>query len=61
MFRNFGKVFSFSLHNQAGSKSYKIFTITLSLILLVVPIIVMVLVAGKDGEEEEQRIEGCGA
>ena len=61
MFRNFGKVFSFSLHNQAGSKSYKIFTITLSLILLVVPIIVMALVAGKDGEEEEQRIEGCGA
>ncbi len=61
MFRNFGKVFSFSLHNQVGTKSYKIFTIVFALLLLVMPSIVMMLAAGHHGEEEEKPLESCGA
>ncbi|MBR3516813.1 MAG: ABC transporter permease [Lachnospiraceae bacterium] len=61
MFRNFGKVFSFSLHNQVGTKSYKIFTIVFALLLLVMPSIVMMLAASHHGEEEEKPIESCGA
>ena len=61
MFRNFGKVFSFSLHNQVGTKSYKIFTIVFALLLLVMPSIVMMLAASHHGEEEEKPLESCGA
>ena len=61
MFRNFGKVFSFSLHNQAGTASYKILTITLALLLLIVPGVIMNIVAGRQEEEEESAIEACGA
>ncbi len=60
MFRNFGKVFAFSIHNQMGSKGFKAFTITLALLFLIVPAIVMMLLAGKQ-EEEEKTIESCGA
>ncbi len=62
MFRNFGKVFQFSLHNQAGTKSYKVFTIVLVLILLIAPSVIMLLVAGgKEEEETDSAIESCGA
>lgn len=63
MFRNFGKVFSFSLHNQTGTKSYKVFTIVMGLILLIAPIVIMLIVAGiKDSkEEEDEPIPDCGA
>ncbi len=64
MFRNFGKVFSFSLHNQTGTRSYRVFTITLALILLIAPAVIMILAAGggKDEEaEEDKAIESCGA
>ena len=60
MFRNFGKVFAFSIHNQMGSKGFKAFTITLALLFLIVPAIIMMLLAGKQ-EEEEKTIESCGA
>ena len=63
MFRNFGKVFSFSLHNQTGTGSYKAFTAIMALILLAAPITIMLIVAGvKDSKEEEDEvIPECGA
>ena len=61
MFRNFGKVFSFSLRNQVGSKSYKIFTIVFALILLVMPSVIMMIVAGSKDEDEDKPLESCGA
>lgn len=62
MFRNFGKVFSFSLHNQTGTKSYKVFTIVFALILLIAPTVIMMLIANSKGEEaDDQPLETCGA
>ena len=61
MSRNFGKVFSFSLRNQVGSKSYKIFTIVFALILLVMPSVIMMIVAGSKDEDEDKPLESCGA
>lgn len=63
MFHNFGKVFAFSFHNQAGNKGYRLLTGVLGLILLAAPIVVMLLIAffSTGGKEEEKAIEACGA
>ncbi|MCR5249362.1 MAG: ABC transporter permease [Lachnospiraceae bacterium] len=60
MFRNFGKVFSFSFHNQAGTKSYKMLTVIVALILFLVPFAILFFMA-KGSEDEEKELESCGA
>ncbi|MBR5420872.1 MAG: ABC transporter permease [Lachnospiraceae bacterium] len=60
MFRNFNKVFNFSFHNQAGTKSYRILTLVFALILLLGPGTIMLLIAHSSTKEEDE-LEPCGA
>ncbi len=58
MFKNFGKVFSFTFRNMAGTKSYLSFTLIVTLLLLALPPVIMYL-AAKPSDDEEMK--SCGA
>ena len=59
MFKNFSKVVRFTFHNQT-SKAYKIFTITVSLLLLIAPSVFM-LISSVVKSDDDTTIEACGA
>ncbi|MBR1815270.1 MAG: ABC transporter permease [Lachnospiraceae bacterium] len=60
MFRNFSKVVRFTFHNQT-SKAYKIFTIIVSLLLLIVPSVIMLISCAAKSDDEDKAIDACGA
>ncbi len=59
MFKNFGKVFGFTFKNQVNSKSYKITTCLVSLLLFLVPVIVFLIIASKskDDKKNEEKLK----
>ncbi len=59
MFKNFGKVFKFTFKNATSSRSYRVFTIIVMLLLLVAPGLIF-FVSNKNKEEAEEKIEACG-
>lgn len=59
MFRNFGSVFRFSFKNTV-TRGYKVLTISMTLLLLIVPILIMVIGSSKN-KEEKSAIDECKA
>lgn len=61
MFKNFDKVFKFTFKNQAGTKSYKIFTAITALLLLIIPIIVAFVIVKTSDDDDDKVLKQCGA
>ena len=61
MFKNFGKVFKFTFHNQVSQKGYKVLTITLAVILFLLPIGILLLLAANAEKDQNKKLESCGA
>ncbi|MBR1508822.1 MAG: ABC transporter permease [Eubacterium sp.] len=61
MFKNFDKVFKFTFKNQAGTKSYKIFTAISAVLLIVIPIIISFVIVKTNGKDDDEGIKQCGA
>ena len=61
MFKNFGKVFQFTFHNQVCQKGYKALTITLAVILFLLPIGILILLAANSEKDKNKKLESCGA
>ncbi|MCR4945433.1 MAG: ABC transporter permease [Lachnospiraceae bacterium] len=60
MFKNFDKVFKFTFKNQVSGKGYKIVTIVIALLCLLVPAAIFTAI-GFAGREDTEVIEGCAA
>ncbi|MCR4585873.1 MAG: ABC transporter permease [Lachnospiraceae bacterium] len=58
MFKNFGKVLSFSFKNMAGAKSYLTLTIIMTLVLFILPPAIMVIA---NVVKDDEGIQPCGA
>ena len=61
MFKNFGKVFKFTFHNQVAPASYKILTIVLGILLFLLPAGILVLMSMNADKDKEKKLESCGA
>ena len=61
MFKNFGKVFQFTFRNQVCQKGYKALTITLAVIMFLLPIGILVLLAANAQKDKDKKLEPCGA
>ena len=61
MFKRFGNVFKFTFHNQVSSKSFKVTTILITVLLFLIPVIVFVIAGNASKNSEENKTESCGA
>jgi len=61
MFKNFGKVFKFTFHNQTGPGGYKILTAVIALLLLAVPVVILLLMSSSAQNDQDKKLESCGA
>lgn len=58
MFKNFGKVFKFTLARRFDSKTYKTTTILLFLLFLSLPLLLFPLITKVTSDEKEDVLEG---
>lgn len=61
MFKNFGKVFKFTFRNQASTRSYKMLTIILGVILFLIPVGILFFMSMDADNEKDKKLESCGA
>ena len=61
MLKNFGKVFKFTFHNQTGPTSFKVLTITLAVILFLLPVGILLLVSMNANKNKDIKLKSCGA
>ena len=61
MFKNFGKVFKFTFHNQVAPTGYKLLTFILGIILFLLPAGILVLVSYNANKDKDKKLESCGA
>ncbi|MBR3539732.1 MAG: ABC transporter permease [Eubacterium sp.] len=61
MFKNFGKVFQFTFHNQVSQKGFKALTIGIGIFLFVLPIVILLILSMNAKNESEKKLESCGA
>ncbi len=61
MFKNFGKVFKFTFHNQTSQKGYKALTFGMGIALFVIPIVILLLLTASAKKDSEKKLESCGA
>ena len=59
MFKNFDKVFRFSFHNIVSVTSFKVVTVLIAALILVIPSILMVLIFSKT--DNEDGVKSCEA
>ncbi len=60
MFKNFGKVLKFTFKNMADTMTFKIMTIVVALILLIVPSIVFMIMGANEKKDDKETLESCG-
>ena len=61
MFKNFGKVFKFTFHNQVAPASYKVLTFVIGILLFLIPAGILVLLSMNANNDKDKKLESCGA
>ena len=61
MYKNFGTVFRFTFHNQAGNKGFKALTIIVAVILFLIPVAILCLTSLSAKNNKDKKLESCGA